>query len=226
LTFRKLILWIIDPVEKFKFLLELINKTKSNSSSDIITEVSNYNECGNKKIKKVQDKIYKNLINEYNKIIYNFMKDGDINENNYSEEEEEISKDNEGGNFETKNEFFIKKNEVEESNFWKNKFTIEKNKIPSYLSLEICTKILKIGKSVYFIKNFSKAIDLVEEKVKDFDDLKGFFEYIELYYKSINKILNNYLFNDLRLNDHFVSIKSFLLLSQGDFVKNFLESIK
>jgi hypothetical protein len=226
LTFRKLILWIIDPVEKFKFLLELINKTKSNSSSDIITEVSNYNECGNKKIKKVQDKIYKNLINEYNKIIYNFMKDGDINENNYSEEEEEISKDNEGGNFETKNEFFIKKNEVEESNFWKNKFTIEKNKIPSYLSLEICTKILKIGKSVYFIKNFSKAIDLIEEKVKDFDDLKGFFEYIELYYKSINKILNNYLFNDLRLNDHFVSIKSFLLLSQGDFVKNFLESIK
>lgn len=127
-------------------------------------------------------------------------------------------------------EFFVAVNPLsEDDNLWRSKYTIRSEMVPSFINKILAKKIFLIGKSLNFIRHSCgdstyTGVDK-DSRQLHYGDLKKMEESIHKIYMESSQRLSELLFEKYQLRDHLAAIKKFLLLSQGDFVQNLMDSL-
>jgi gamma-tubulin complex component 3 len=127
-------------------------------------------------------------------------------------------------------EFFVAYNLVgDDDNLWRSKYSMRQDMIPTFISKVLAKKIFLIGKSLNFIRHSCEDLKYtgVENGLPQlvYGDLKMMEDSIHNVYKESSARLSSLLFEKYKLRDHLKSVKRFLLLGQGDFVQNLMDTL-
>uniref|UniRef100_K3WEA1 Uncharacterized protein n=1 Tax=Globisporangium ultimum (strain ATCC 200006 / CBS 805.95 / DAOM BR144) TaxID=431595 RepID=K3WEA1_GLOUD len=135
-------------------------------------------------------------------------------------------------------EFFVVADpNVPDDQLWARKYKLNVKMLPTFISTDLATKILVIGKSINFIRQccgntdwiMDAGQDLMSGTTDDEDDGVHFAELInlEIMIEKVSKTTNEYLIRTLnekyQLVDHCRALKRYLLLGQGDFIQYLMD---
>lgn len=136
-------------------------------------------------------------------------------------------------------EFFIIENSSSDSkrpeNFWYNAFDILNNQVPIFIDSKICQKITNAGKSVAFLKDvckdeqyltFNYRIVVKKFCSREFKLCEIIPDMVHKCYYKASKNLIKCLREKYHLNIHFIMMRNYLLLGQGDFIRHLLDQMK
>ena len=128
-------------------------------------------------------------------------------------------------------EFFIESDPSRADHHWEEKYKLRPEMLPSFVSKDLASKILLIGKSINFMRKCCRQGQYAGEvppEVRGFGSLEyGQWEELEeVVNKSAgvrNKALVSALFQRYNLHQHCLAIKRYLLFGQGDFVRHLFD---
>jgi gamma-tubulin complex component 3 len=124
-------------------------------------------------------------------------------------------------------EFFVVMDPtVPDSRLWTDKYSLNYQMIPSFLTHDIALQILQTGKAVNFIRRCCHEDDWVMETdfdigewVNDRSDFESLRKWVDRVAEERNRALIEILFEKYRFFGHCEAIRRYLLLGQGDFVQ-------
>ncbi|KAH9369705.1 hypothetical protein HPB48_007672 [Haemaphysalis longicornis] len=127
--------------------------------------------------------------------------------------------------------FIATNNEVPVESLWHDKYYLRKNMLPSFLSEEQARKILCTGKAVNFLlhvcQDQPQQADLPPphpvECVLDGLREDSFLEFLEQAYHTNNRRVLSVLNTQFKFKEHLQAMRQFLLLGQGDFVRQLMD---
>ena len=115
---------------------------------------------------------------------------------------------------------------VPDSRLWTDKYSLNFQMIPSFLTFDIAQQILQTGKAVNFIRRCCHEDDWametdfdIGEWVNDRSDFESLRKWVDRVAEERNRALIEILFEKYRFFDHCEAIRRYLLLGQGDFVQ-------
>ncbi|XP_077516046.1 gamma-tubulin complex component 3 isoform X3 [Amblyomma americanum] len=129
-------------------------------------------------------------------------------------------------------EFFIATNPaVPVESLWHDKYYLRKNMVPSFLSEEQARKILCTGKAVNFLLHVCQGTpqqaDLPPphpvECLLDGQREDSFLEFLDQTYHARNFRVLSALNSQFKFREHLQALRQFLLLGQGDFVRQLMD---
>ncbi|KAJ3290637.1 Gamma-tubulin complex component 3 [Borealophlyctis nickersoniae] len=131
-------------------------------------------------------------------------------------------------------EFFVAVDpKAADANLWRSKYTMRSDMIPSFLSKALAKKIFLIGKSLNFIRYSCLDDAYVVQRSKSAHAAKGLVygdpkileASIDGAYTATSNHLLDSLMDKFKLMDHFVALKRYLLLGQGDLVQHLMDEL-
>ncbi|EGC38619.1 hypothetical protein DICPUDRAFT_148636 [Dictyostelium purpureum] len=136
LTLIKLFVWIQSPLKKLKVLATCVDSIKTTmKGGEIISQIDTLSRHGDRDIQKLIHSIMFKICQPFFSMVRLWMFKGEIND--------------------PYQEFFIKQHEkVQLERTWKEKFAIVVRLLPSFISIPLAKKILVIGKSINYMKQF------------------------------------------------------------------------
>ena len=121
--------------------------------------------------------------------------------------------------------------QIAAASVWENKYKLNQRLVPSIISDELAKKIFLIGKSLNFIRYSCGDASWVEAYSKDasrelkYGDTATLESSIDKAYKTTMARLLHLMNDKFQLLRHLRAMKSYLLLSQGDFVALLMEAV-
>ena len=211
LNLKNLLLGIIPPKEKLKWILTCCESIHALKGSSILSQIYSYvTYLGN-------EKFLGNILNEVIKpfigFILNWIKYGEIQD--------------------PYDEFFIKINDgIREDEIWKNKYKLIYGNIPNFMKRDFVLKIFEVGKCIHFINyfckekynlnNLKKVIEFIKNKF--FEDKENVKEASINENEIINKMQEEESFtteeNSITENDNNNILFSNKLISEFDYQIN------
>ena len=211
LNLKNLLLGIIPPKEKLKWILTCCESIHALKGSSILSQIYSYvTYYGN-------EKFLGNILNEVIKpfigFILNWIKYGEIQDPH--------------------DEFFVKINDgIREDEIWKNKYKLIYGNIPNFMKRDFVLKILEVGKCIHFINyfckekynlnNLKKVIEFIKNKF--FEDKENVKEASINENEIINKMQEEESFtteeNSITENDNNNILFSNKLISEFDYQIN------
>jgi len=208
LSLRKLALWIIEPLERLKWLNIMSDGVNELIGGDVLSSLYSYKNQGSPVNLQLLARILINVNQPFLKYVHQWIYQGVIND--------------------PIGEFFVSEQE-NEPNLWVSKYKINPNKIPSFLDKTIAEKIYLSGKTVNFlkkccnVKEWTLNIELFDSK--DLSNLTKFHDWVILCSNVINQKLLEVLFLNFQLEKHLDYMKKFLLMGQGDLIQNLMDNL-
>ncbi|ORX56573.1 hypothetical protein BCR36DRAFT_367541 [Piromyces finnis] len=134
------------------------------------------------------------------------------------------------------NEFFVEEHQdIHGEDLWNLKYSMRQNgsMLPSFINTTLAKKILVIGKSLNFIKDSCNDSEYVLNRSKEaenlnvfnYDSIEALEEIVDENYINTSNYLLDILFTRYKLKDHLNALKRYLLLGQGDFIQNLMDSL-
>jgi gamma-tubulin complex component 3 len=206
-TLKKAFLFLQSPFLKLKTIHQLIQQICDQKGGRLLSILYDLCEHGDRGISSFLLNIHKSASVPYLKMIKKWMFDGELDD--------------------IFSEFFIAAEMAETENLWKSKFSLRHDMLPSFISKDLAKKIFLGGKTVFFLRSLCGiTIDQLksEQDFTHWDD--GMQEAILHQFAYINGIMMNVLFEKYHLKDHFVALKNFLLLGQGDFIQSLITELE
>lgn len=192
----------------------LADACKGQKGGKIISIVMAYNKQGDPQIQALLNRILKYVLVPLIHFIKRWIYYGEI--------------------IDTYEEFFIKENlKVKNEDLWKRKYYIDVSMIPKFIDDILVNNILLAGKSVNFLRKCCndsnwllelKTIDIEKEIISSttFSSIK---QWVVNSSQIISKKLIKTMFDKFNFIEHMNSIKSYLLLGQGDFLEYLMDLI-
>jgi gamma-tubulin complex component 3 len=116
---------------------------------------------------------------------------------------------------------------IADDQLWYDKYTMNVEQIPTFLTYDLAKKVYLTGKGVNFIRKCCAETEWAVEAAIQSPDTKNWADIMESphilggwitkVYEATNSRLINLLFSKYKLLDHCESIRLYLLLAQGDF---------
>ncbi|KYR01195.1 spindle pole body component 98 [Tieghemostelium lacteum] len=132
-------------------------------------------------------------------------------------------------------EFFIQQNHsLPNERIWKERFVLAPKLIPCFLSLIISKRILVIGKSINYMKEFfsGKDYNIPPEYYRsnsgvsiDYEHLSELDLIIDQVSKLSSERLLKIVLEKFKFIDHLKALKRYLLLGQGDFIQYLMDLV-
>ena len=196
-----------DVLENMKWLAILCDGVEGHKGCEIISAIYCYWRTGNESVKNLMKSILEEVSLPILEMIKNWMIEGEL--------------------IDTFHEFFITINyTANKKKLWFEMFKINHEMVPCFFSQKLTQKILLTGKSLYFLRKacaeegWSETIPEVES-ILDIEKAA----WVTRIAQSTNEKLLNVLFGKYRLQEHCLSVKRYLLMSQGDFHHALMEGI-
>ncbi|OJK05162.1 hypothetical protein ASPACDRAFT_110431 [Aspergillus aculeatus ATCC 16872] len=114
---------------------------------------------------------------------------------------------------------------------WDDKYTLAEEMVPSIITQDFAQKILRIGKSLNFIRYDCGNSGWVEEYSKEtskelhYGDTAGLEASIDEAHKTTMARLIYLMDDKFKLFEHLQALKKYMLLGQGDFIALLMESL-
>lgn len=218
MTLRRLLFILQDHRNRFEWLAHIAEHCNDAKGGALITEVHGFLQHGSKVVQEVTRKVLEAVCNPLYIMLSRWLLDGEIND--------------------PCNEFFIEaKHVILAERLWHDKYIVRKSMVPSFISMKQATRILASGKSINFLKQICKdggqlpgrealqklfhttsaaALFTPEQSVE-------FHLTLETVYKETSFRVLDLLKNKYNLYEHLQSLRRYLLLGQGDFIRHLLE---
>lgn len=218
LTLRRVLFVLQDHRIRFEWLAYIAEQCSDKKGGALITAVHGFLQHGSKTAQEVSEKVLKAVCKPLYIMLARWLLDGEIND--------------------PCNEFFIEaKNIIAAERLWHDKYNVRKSMIPSFINMEQARRILATGKSINFLRQICKdggQLPGREALHKLFNTTSAealftpeqsieFHSTLENVYKETSLRVLDLLKNKFKLYEHLQSLRRYLLLGQGDFIRHFLE---
>lgn len=221
LTLRRLLVWTYTPMLRLKSLAALVEICKGKKGGSLLSAIHSYMQHGDPYVKALVKHILNQVAEPVKIILSRWIYEGELDD--------------------AFNEFFVAADySVPDERLWSEKYSIRKTMLPSFISLELGTKILNIGKSINFIhqvchdrftlqeRKLRKEVNQGSTRLTDKEDFGGtaLQEAIDVAYKETSKYLLEILFNKYKFVEHLKAMRRYLLLGQGDFIRHLMDLLE
>ncbi|XP_050311014.1 gamma-tubulin complex component 3 [Anthonomus grandis grandis] len=218
MTLRRVLYMLLDHRNRFEWLAYIAEQCSDKKGGALITVVHGFLQHGSKTAQQVSEKVLKAVCKPLYIMLSRWLLDGEIND--------------------PCNEFFIEaKNVLVAERLWHDKYNVRKSMIPSFINMEQAQRILATGKSINFLRQIcrdggqlpgrealhklfnttsAEALFTPEQSIE-------FHSTLENVYKETSLRVLDLLKNKFHLYEHLQSLRRYLLLGQGDFIRHLLE---
>eukprot|EP00794_Sanderia_malayensis_P011322 gene11322-12508_t len=219
LTLRRLMVWTNDPLIRMKALATVVDLCKGKKGGSLLSAIYSNTKIGDPYVKNLMKHIL-NVSLPIKNILERWIYEGELQD--------------------AFHEFFVAADPaVRYERLWHEKYSLRKLMIPSFIPLELATKILNIGKSINFIRVVCKDREAIgdqaivdagsdtgySKELKEFTS-SALDEIIDVVYKKTSKRLLDILFNKYKFLDHLQAMRRYLLLGQGDFIRHLMDLLQ
>lgn len=133
-------------------------------------------------------------------------------------------------------DFFVNTDaSVTEERLWYNKYTLNEEMIPTFLTYDLAKKVFLAGKATNFIRKCCGEPEWTVDSSLHSSGISNWAEIMEnpgilgewiiKIYEATNNQLNKILFSKFKFLDHCQSIRLYLLLAQGDLHQHLMELV-
>ncbi|KAJ3331503.1 hypothetical protein HDU76_003008 [Blyttiomyces sp. JEL0837] len=215
LSLKRLNVWLQDPLHKFRLLVVLIEVCRETRGGALISMIHSYANHGDPFVQDFMERLLKRASRPFFEIVKRWIYEGEL---------EDPFK-----------EFFVVLDEsAKDANIWRMKYHLKYDMVPSFISGVTAKRIYLIGKSLNFIRYCCQEEEYVVQRSKESSEYleemeyghsKDFEETIKKSYEQISGKVLEILYEKYKLIDHFMALKKYLLLGQGDFVQNLMDKL-
>ncbi|XP_060528950.1 gamma-tubulin complex component 3 [Cylas formicarius] len=218
LTLRRALFVVQDHRIRFEWLAYIAEQCRDKKGGELITAIHGFLQHGSKCAQEVSERVLKAVCKPLYIMLSRWLLDGEIND--------------------PCNEFFIEaKHAISAERLWHEKYNVRKAMVPSFINMEQALRILATGKSINFLRQIckdggqlpgSEALQKLfkttsaEALFKPEESIE-FHSTLESVYKETSLRVLDLLKNKFNLYDHLQSLRRYLLLGQGDFIRYLLE---
>ncbi|ENN77802.1 hypothetical protein D910_12412 [Dendroctonus ponderosae] len=218
MTLRRVLFILQDHRTRFEWLAHIAEHCNDPKGGALITAVHGFLQHGSKVVQEVTRKVLEAVCNPLYIMLSRWLLDGEIND--------------------PCNEFFIEaKHVILAERLWHDKYIVRKSMVPSFMSMKQAKQILASGKSINFLKQVCKdggQLPGREALQKLFNTTSAdalfapeqsieFHLTLETVYKETSFRVLDLLKNKYNIYEHLQSLRRYLLLGQGDFIRHLLE---
>ncbi|KAI9138608.1 Spc98 family-domain-containing protein [Paraphysoderma sedebokerense] len=215
LTLRRLLVWSIDPMQRLRMMVALIESCGEFKGGALVSAVHGYIHHGDRVVKEFVGSVLSEICQPLFTMLRRWVYEGEL--------------------LDPYNEFFVaKENNVdEEHHWWRMKYSVRSEMIPGFVERPLAKKIFLIGKSLNFLRFNCHDGQWVAMRSQMADTARGL-EYgnlalletsIDSAYTITSKRLLDILFTKYKFMDHLTALKRYLLLGQGDFIQQLMDSL-
>lgn len=206
LTFHRVLVWVQEPLRKLRVLLEISEQVVSPTREVAVgTIVHGYVSHGDPLVDALVETIARKVAQPIHRAMVEWMFNGTLCDDP---------------------DFFVRTFEGE--------FYIEQSLVPSYISPELSKDVLLAGKSAHMIRNVCNESGWsLDEKIQarlnkegtEYGDMDHFARAVAAAVRSSGRHLMDLMINTFHIMDHAYGIRQYLLLGQGDFAQNLIDSL-
>ncbi|CAG9763342.1 unnamed protein product [Ceutorhynchus assimilis] len=218
MTLRRVLVALQEPRIRFEWLAYIAEQCNNKKGGALITAVHGFLQHGSKSAMAVSEQMLKAVCKPLYRMLARWLLDGEIND--------------------PCNEFLIEvKHGIPAARLWDSKYEVRKAMVPSFISMEQAKIILAAGKSINFLTHIcedtgelpgreilhklfnntsTEALFKPEQSIEFHSTLEGI-------YKETSFRVLDLLRNKFKLYEHLQSLRRYLLLGQGDFIRHLLE---
>ncbi|KAF0992110.1 hypothetical protein HZS_426, partial [Henneguya salminicola] len=209
----------LESLRKFMYLFSATKKCEGHVGGALISVIYKFSVIGEPLLFAVGQTLLNEAAKPMNRILTEWITEGNLSD--------------------PFNEFFISVDfTVKNDKLWSLKYNTRPSMIPSFISTDLVHKILRIGKSINFIKIICESeyksassygmlniqpIYTPNEYIKVFNKLSDVVDQID---STISKHVLKILFEDYKLLIHLDAMFRYLMLAQGDFIRHLMELLK
>eukprot|EP00871_Galdieria_phlegrea_P003551 jgi/Galph1/4197/GphlegSOOS_G2851.1 len=217
LTLRKLFVWSQEPLERLKWLTVLIDTSKGLKGSEILSTLHLFTLNGDFEVRRLVSSVMQKASLPLYESFRKWVLDGELDDPH--------------------EEFFIAmRHGVSTEDIWEKKFYIRQQMIPSFLASEqhLLSSILLAGKTVVFLRKCCSDSVWLSERFRDprfrecqlvYNDIDTLRSFVKAACEISSSRLKYLFFEKFMLKAHCVALRNLILLGQGDFVQNLLDSL-
>ncbi|EDO33629.1 predicted protein [Nematostella vectensis] len=226
LTLRRLVIWTYDPLLRLRTLAALVDTCKGKKGGALLSAIHTYMQHGDPFVRS----LVKHMLNLVSKTILDrWVYEGEL-EDQYQE-------------------FFIEVDyTVRDERLWFDKYSLRKQMLPSFIPIDMATKILNIGKSINFIRHVcqdrspigtsgeqslgrtksEENAGITAAQLTADEEFSGpaLQEMIDTAYSVTSKKLLEILFTKYQFLDHLKALRLYMLLGQGDFIRHLMDLLE
>lgn len=227
LTLRRLMVWTYDPLMRLRTLAALVDACKGKKGGALLSALHSNMQHGDPFVKSLVRHTLNLVARPIRLILDRWIYEGELDD--------------------LYNEFFVAVDyDTKDDRLWYEKYSIRKPMLPSFISMELGTKILNIGKSINFIRCVCQdrsPISGEDEKALEYgrsqeasataqltadEEFGGtaLEETVDTAYRVTSKRLLEIFFSKYKFLDHLRALRLYLLLGQGDFIRHLMDLLE
>ncbi|CAH1990719.1 unnamed protein product [Acanthoscelides obtectus] len=218
MTLKKALYVMHEHQTRFEWLAYIAEQCRDKKGGALTTAIHGFLQHGSKCAQEISERVLKAVCKPLYVMLSRWLLDGEIND--------------------PYNEFFIEVKTVSTAErLWHDKYHVRQHMVPSFIKMSQAKKILATGKSINFLRQICKDSGHLpgrESLQKLFkttlaDGLFApeqsieFHATLESVYKETSLRVLELLKNKYRLLEHLQSLRRYLLLGQGDFIRHLLD---
>ncbi|KAJ1657090.1 Microtubule-nucleating Tub4p (gamma-tubulin) complex component [Dispira simplex] len=213
LSLRRLKIWLQEPLQKLGFLAHLIEQCQNLRGGPLLSMIHGYTDHGDPFTQELARRIMAQITAPFYEILEHWVFNGEL--------------------LDPHGESFVICNADTITRIWDDKFYLGVAEIPQFIHSVLAAKIFLIGKSLNFLRfhcndgawlNQQSRI-MKQEVVLKYEDAFAVEVSIDKAYRTVSQRLLDVLFQKYRLMDHFLAMKRYLLLEQGDFAQCLMNAL-
>nr|CAH7717143.1 unnamed protein product [Callosobruchus chinensis] len=218
MTLKRALYVMHEHQTRFEWLAYIAEQCRDKKGGAITTAIHGFLQHGSRCAQEISERVLKAVCKPLYVMLSRWLLDGEIND--------------------PYNEFFIEVKTVSTAErLWHDKYHVRQHMVPSFIKMSQAKKILATGKSINFLRQICKDSGHLpgrESMQKLFrttlaDGLFApeqsieFHATLESVYKETSLRVLELLKNKYRLFEHLQSLRRYLLLGQGDFIRHLLD---
>jgi gamma-tubulin complex component 3 len=217
LTLRKLFVWCQAPLEKLRWLSVLTEAAYNKKGGELLSTIHEFSLHGDKNIRTLVGSVLRRASVPLFDAIRKWVLDGELDD--------------------PYEEFFIASCQgITAEDIWEKKFYIRQSMVPSFLAMEshLISSILLAGKTVVFLRKCCSDGSWLIDKFRDssfrdkslgYNQIDSLRSFVHSACEAASIRLKFLLFEKFLLEGHCMALRNLILLGQGDFVQNLLDSL-
>ncbi|XP_067014379.2 gamma-tubulin complex component 3 isoform X2 [Anabrus simplex] len=220
LTLRKLQVWALEPMFRLKWLVDIVTACSGRKAGALASCIHGYLQHGNPAVRAAVRHLLSMVCKPVYMMLSRWMLDGEL--------------EDPFGEF-----FIVADAEIKGDRLWHEKYKVQENLVPCFITMAQAKKILATGKSI----NFLREVCHDYPPIKGRDQLRRHLErtsvealftldteselqavmdtaYLETSRRVLDVLNGPYMFME-----NLQALRRYLLLGQGDFIRHFMEII-
>ncbi|GAX86220.1 hypothetical protein CEUSTIGMA_g13633.t1 [Chlamydomonas eustigma] len=230
LTIRRLGVWLAEPMRRMRLLATLADATEGLSGGALAGAIyAHVHAHGDPFVRSYTSRVLQAACVPLFEMIRRWVYEGQIEDPH--------------GEF-----FIIKQNrqglsaaatgndrqQQQQQDMWRNGYTIDPSRLPSFLSQKLASKILRAGKSINFLQECCEDVSWVHERaisaqaaassIVSTAQIEGLERFVATASAGVDQRVMEMLINKFDLAKHCDAMRRYVLLGQGDFVQALMDT--